>query len=124
MKALVIFVVFISRTFGFVSKFRDVRRLRLFESNTDSPRAPVKKPTLSEESLWRLTIQFRKDGFESREATARIRFVAARNYEPPQGRIFVEDDYNGLIKTDDNGYVGSWTLSEDKNDRKDGLWIC
>jgi hypothetical protein len=31
-----------------------------------------------------------------------------------QGRIFVEDDFNGLIKVDEKGYAGSWTLSEDK----------
>eukprot|EP01036_Dinobryon_divergens_P023673 gene23673-32046_t len=40
-----------------------------------------------------------------------------------RGRVYVEDDYNGFVIVDDRGYGGSWTLSEDKNDRKDGLWI-
>jgi hypothetical protein len=35
----------------------------------------------------------------------------------------VQDDYYGLIRCDEKGYSGTWTLSEDKNDRKDGLWI-
>ena len=82
-----------------------------------------------------------------------------------EGRIFVEDDFNGIAQIDERGYSGTkyyfffllgkslksylgycfffnssqyietsmfymlwclsgkWTLSEDKNDRKDGLWI-
>jgi hypothetical protein len=55
-------------------------------------------------------------------ANLRVRFVNDRNYEPPQGRIFIEDDFNGLVRTNDFGYSGIWTLSEDKNDRRDGLW--
>jgi hypothetical protein len=35
-------------------------------------------------------------------------------YINTQGRIFVEDDFNGLIRVDEKGYAGSWTLSEDK----------
>jgi len=55
---------------------------------------------------------------------ANVRFVEDRGYEPPQGRLFVEDDFNGLIRVDDKGYsTFSWTLSEDKDDRKDGLWV-
>ena len=42
---------------------------------------------------------------------------------PPQGKIFVEDDIQGIIRCDDKGYAGIWTLSEDKDDRKDGLWV-
>jgi hypothetical protein len=55
----------------------------------------------------------------------RIRFIEDRGYEPPQGRVFVEDDFNGLVRCDEGGYAGGyrWTLSEDKNDRKDGLWV-
>ena len=44
-------------------------------------------------------------------------------YEPPQGRIFVEDDFFGILRVDAKGFASRWTLSEDKNDRKDGLWI-
>jgi hypothetical protein len=78
---------------------------------------------LSESNLWRITLSLRRDGCKTVEAVARVRFVADGQYEPPQGRLFIEDDNNGLFKCNDQGYSGSWTLSEDKNDRKDGLWI-
>ena len=61
---------------------------------------------------------------DNRSQGSRVRFIEDRGYEPPQGQIFVEDDYNGLIRVDDKGYsTFSWTLSEDKEDKKDGLWI-
>lgn len=82
------------------------------------------KNELNQFQLWRLSLKLQKEGCKSVEALARIRFIQDANYEPPQGRIFVEDDFNGFIKVDNNGYSGIWTLSEDKNDRKDGLWIC
>lgn len=80
-------------------------------------------PLLNDKTLWRIRMRLEKVGFKSIEAIARIRFIPDRGYEPPQGRIFVEDDFYGIIRVDDKGYSGSWTLSEDKNDRKDGLWI-
>ena len=82
-----------------------------------------KRALLDSSTLWRISITLNKSGFKSIDCIARVRFVEDRNYEPPQGRIFVEDDFNGLIKVDEKGYAGSWTLSEDKDDRKDGLWI-
>jgi hypothetical protein len=84
----------------------------------------AKKIELNRLQLWRLSISLEKEGCKSAQALCNIRFVEDRNYEPPQGRVYVEDDYNGFVKVDDRGYGGSWTLSEDKNDRKDGLWIC
>ena len=81
------------------------------------------KATLDEHSLWRVNFTFKKDGSKTQTAAIRVRMLEARGYEPPQGRVFVEDDFNGLIKTDEKGYSGVWQLSEDKDDRKDGLWI-
>ena len=81
------------------------------------------KNFLDERTLWRLTLTLKKQGSPDSKAVARVRFIEAQGYEPPQGRLFVEDDYNGFIRTDDNGFSGIWTLSEDKNDRKDGLWV-
>ncbi len=81
------------------------------------------KSTLDDSTLWRISFKFTEDGQPEQNAVVRVRLIEARGYEPPQGRIFVEDDYNGLIKVDDQGYSGIWTLSEDKDDRKDGLWI-
>lgn len=80
-------------------------------------------PDLTGDSLWRLSLRLQRPGQKDSEAIARVRFVPDRNYEPPQGKIFIEDDFNGLIQVDEKGYSGTWSLSEDKNDRKDGLWI-
>lgn len=63
-------------------------------------------PSLRENSLWKITLKFRKQGYKDIDATARIRFIQATNYEPPQGKVFVEDDYNALIKVDEQGYAG------------------
>lgn len=82
-----------------------------------------KKSELNGDYLWRLNIALEKPGYKSSTAVCRVRFVPDRNYEPPQGKVFIEDDYNGVVKVDDKGYAGIWTLSEDKNDRKDGLWV-
>lgn len=110
----------------------------------------VKKHRLDDETLWQIGLTFRRksstdsldinilsDSLEVMplasvddrktvdvlRANLRVRFVTDRSYEPPQGRIFIEDDFNGLVRTNDFGYSGIWTLSEDKNDRRDGLWI-
>jgi hypothetical protein len=84
----------------------------------------MKKATLDGDTLWRLSIKLQADGEKTSEATARVRFVDYRNYEPPQGQIFVEDDYNGLVQVNEKGYCKVlWTLSEDKENRKDGLWV-
>ena len=84
---------------------------------------PTKRALLDKSTLWRISLTLSKSGFKSIETIARVRFVEDRDYEPPQGRIFVEDDFNGLIRVDEKGFAGTWTLSEDKDDRKDGLWI-
>eukprot|EP01041_Mallomonas_annulata_P009833 gene9833-20451_t len=112
-----------------VEPFSHIRKFPILSSSTRVEYQRVKslyssqKSTLDEFTLWRLSIRLEKEGFKDSNAIIRIRFVESRGYEPPQGRIFVEDDYNGFIKTNENGYSGVWSLSEDKNDRKDGLWI-
>jgi hypothetical protein len=79
--------------------------------------------TLDGNTLWRLSLKLEKPGFKSIEAVARVRFIEDRNYEPPQGKLFIEDDLFGLIKVNEKGFSGNWMLSEDKEDRKDGLWV-
>jgi hypothetical protein len=81
------------------------------------------KATLDGYTLWRLSFKLERPGSKSVEAIARVRFVEDQGYEPPQGRIFVDDDYYGIIRVDEKGFASRWTLSEDKNDRKDGLWV-
>lgn len=114
-----------------VSAFVPVSRTRIakqqsfiLSSSDDSGAALSRKATLDQNQLWRLTIRLEKQGFSSVEAIARVRFIEYRNIEPPGGRIFVEDDYNGFLRVDEKGYGAfAYTLSEDKDDRKDGLWI-
>lgn len=89
---------------------------KLFARNVDSAE-------LNDKTLWQVGLSFKKNNELKTRASLRIRFVCDRQYEPPQGRIFVEDDFNGLVKTDERGFAGTWTLSEDKENRKDGLWI-
>ena len=95
-------------------------RGRLLQS---SQREQESKAYLDEGSLWRLNFKLVKEGQKDIDFYLRVRFIEQRGYEPPQGKIFVEDDTRGVVKVDDNGYSGIWTLSEDKDDRKDGLWI-
>jgi hypothetical protein len=82
-------------------------------------------PMLDENTLWRLTVRMpQKDkGSAPVSAVARVRFIEERGYEPPSGKIFVEDDFSGIFRVNEQGYAASWTLSEDKDDRKDGLWV-
>ena len=81
------------------------------------------KATLNDKTLWQLSIIFKENNETTTKANLRVRFIHDIRYEPPQGRLFIQDDYNGLVKTDSDGYSGKWTLSEDKYDHKDGLWI-
>lgn len=82
------------------------------------------KIELNQYQLWRLSISLQRSGCKDSNAVCSIRFVEDKNFEPPQGRVFIEDDFNGFVAVDSKGYSGTWTLSEDKADRKDGLWIC
>lgn len=59
-------------------------------SSNNSPNtlnSRINKPTLTENSLWKLTIFMQKEGFQSIEATVRVRFIQSKNYEPPQGML-------------------------------------
>ena len=83
-----------------------------------------RRASLDEGTLWRLSLRLARDGHPEVEAVLRVRFLPDRGYEPPQGRLFVEDDLNGLVRVDERGLSAfRWTLSEDKDDRKDGLWV-
>lgn len=72
--------------------------------------APL-KADLTAKHLWSITFKLAKAGFKSQEAVARIRFVQNVDYEPPQGKVYVEDDFNGFLQADEQGFAGKWTLS-------------
>lgn len=116
MNYIVLFPLFI--TFG--NSFVLHRRSMLCQNSYIINNA---KASLDDTTLWRINLKLQKQGFKESTAIIRARFIEAKGYEPPQGRIFIEDDLNGIVNCDDKGYSGTWTLSEDKNDRKDGLWI-
>jgi len=82
-------------------------------------------PTLDQRTRWQLSLALKGPTMsESLRADLTLRFVERQGYEPPQGYIFVERDSVGLLLVDEKGYADAkWTLSEDKNDRKWGLWI-
>jgi hypothetical protein len=113
-------LLFVGVCFCRTSAFTSLQTVRKLSSSLASTR----KAYLDERSLWRIVFKLQKDSFDDIEATVRVRFIEDRGYEPPQGRIFVENDYNGLIRVDEKGYSAfRWSLSEDKNARKGGLWV-
>jgi hypothetical protein len=89
--------------------------------NNDNNKSKI--ATLSIKSLWKLNLKLMQNGFKDVDVELKIRFIPDRNYEPPQGRVYIESDLQGIVKVTEKGYSGVWSLSEDKNDRKDGLWV-
>lgn len=88
-------------------------------------RVHMSSPDLRSSHLWNLRLSFKSlEDSSTQRVALKMRFIERKNFEPPQGTIYVEEDASGLTKIDKNGYSGKWLLSEDKNDRKDGLWIC
>jgi hypothetical protein len=91
---------------------------------TEMSVAKASGATLDQRTPWQLSISLRRPGQSKLDVAVRVRFVEKGGYEPPQGRIFVESDSLGLLVTDEMGWAeGSWTLSEDKDDRRWGLWV-
>jgi hypothetical protein len=92
------------------------------------------KSTLTEETVWKLSVVLR--GVETRQgkrvndiSTLQVNFIEEDGYEPPQGTVqqvlrggAAEDNNTGR---EDRLVIssGRWKLSEDPNDRKDGLWV-
>ena len=82
------------------------------------------KSTLTDETDWKLRIVLRgvatKQGKKVDEIfSLTAQFLEDEGYEPPQGELKQlpgEEDRLKIVK-------GRWKLSEDPNDRKDGLWV-
>ena len=79
-------------------------------------------PKLNSKTLWRLQITL-KGKYAVIETQSKVRFIEEPGFEPPSGKIFVETDPSGLLRCDEKGFTANWQLGEDKDDRKDGLWI-
>ena len=80
--------------------------------------------TLTDETTWTLRIVLRGVGTEKGKKVDEIfnvkcNFLEEEGYEPPQGTLQLainEDSRFEISKS-------RWQLSEDPNDRKDGLWV-
>jgi len=92
------------------------------------------KATLTEESTWRLRFSLNgvptKNGKKVGELfNVDVQFSEEDGYEPPQGSLkqIFPTNINGEDSDSNVQYLkvtgGRWQLSEDPEDRKDGLWI-
>lgn len=90
------------------------------------------KTTLTDETSWNLRVVLRGVATEQGKKVDRIfsvkaHFLEETGYEPPQGslqQLFDYDNNEEPITTTAFKVVKSrWQLSEDPNDRKDGLWV-
>jgi len=96
------------------------------EASSSPARPPSSAiPTVNQRTRWQLSLSIKgPSASQNVQADITLRFVERQGYEPPQGYIFIERDSAGLLQVDDKGYADAkWTLSEDKNDRKWGLWV-
>lgn len=85
-------------------------------------------PTLTEATTWKMRLKFNALPIQSenqyenvdRIFSLRAKFLEDEGYEPPQGtleQVTSDDEFQLKISK------GRWTLSEDPDDRKDGLWV-
>jgi hypothetical protein len=101
------------------------------------------KATLTSETEWRLRFVLRNVSTEKNQKVNEIfiiqgKFLEDDGYEPPQGSFQQSIDHDEQMTTNADGNKNEnfskakpllrlansrWQLSEDPNDRKDGLWI-
>lgn len=128
----VILVSFIGRAVGFTStcgavrgKFWQRGQAALSASTTTNS-----VPTLTESTTWQLRLKINNlesakisSKIEDRIFNVRVNFLEEDGYEPPQGTVQQvamsgDDSSEELVIT-----KARWVLSEDPEDRKDGLWV-
>ncbi len=93
-------------------------------------RLAASAPTLTEATTWNVRLVMR--GLTSAQGikldplvyTIETQFVEDQGYEPPQGTLKLLSDTKNNTTTSTIPILKSrWILSEDPNDRKDGLWV-
>ena len=88
------------------------------------------KATLDVDTTWRL--RFALNGVPTKSGrkvgelfVVDVQFIEEEGFEPPQG--YINQIVNESNENENVRYLkvkkGTWKLSEDPNDRKDGLWI-
>ena len=88
--------------------------------------ATTTKTTLDEATTWDLRFLLNSVPTENGKKvdeifTAKVQFIEEEGYEPPQGLLkqIGDSEDEQLFKI----ISSRWQLSEDPNDRKDGLWV-
>jgi hypothetical protein len=84
--------------------------------------------TLSEDTTWDLRFLLQSVPTENGKKvdeffSAKVQFIEEAGYEPPQGEVKQVFDATNDDAPSFKIISSRWQLSEDPNDRKDGLWI-
>ncbi len=85
-------------------------------------------PTLTEDTTWRLRFSLNSVPTSNGKKVGElfvvdVQFIEEEGYEPPQGNIIqIRSNQQPNVQYL-NVKSGRWKLSEDPNDRKDGLWV-
>lgn len=92
--------------------------------STAAPLSASTKATLTDETLWKIRFVLKGIETENGKKVDEIfrfdaNFLEEEGYEPPQGTLSQISSEGDRIKIKSS----YWQLSEDPNDRKDGLWI-
>ena len=96
---------------------------------TTTTSSSASNPTLTEETTWKLRFVLRGVSTAKRKKVDEIfvisgSFVEEEGYEPPQGSFVQKiDSAESEGPTRLKLAKSRWQLSEDPNDRKDGLWV-
>ena len=106
-------------------------------TTTTSLASAATKATLTAETVWKVRVTLR--GMETQKGKRvdevlrfDANFIEDQGYEPPQGSLvqIVDDDDDDASSSNNNSNSNRfkitksrWQLSEDPDDRKDGLWI-
>ena len=99
-------------------------------------RQAAAKATLDNDTTWKMKFLLQAPTEKGKKVDQifiiDVQFVEDVGYEPPQGSV---SQVSGFIESQDSGEEGSgemsrlkviksrWQLSEDPDDRKDGLWV-
>lgn len=120
--------LFLAVAFTSTQGFRNPSLPRNRQHQVALSASSVDVTTLSTETTWKL--RFLLQGLptekgkriDERLFTVQAQFVEEEGYEPPQGNLkqaLTEEEEIGQLKIKSS----RWILSEDPNERKDGLWV-
>lgn len=126
MKSLFYILAVVPCVLGFVNP--TVSKTQVKSSSTASFLSAATTTTLTEETTWKL--RFLLQGLPTEKGkrvddilfNVEVKFEEEVGYEPPQGQltqILLSDEDTTQLKISSS----RWLLSEDPEDRKDGLWI-